>query len=456
MLPDDVLLEIFYIYKKEPTLFGWCWCWKMLAHVCRRWRRIVLASPQILDLKIVCNDRTPTRTSLDIWPPFPIIITWFPEHWGSRDEKGPDNIIAALERHDRISQISFGSLSDDLLERFTSLMQEPLPALTHLRFSTSAYTLTPVVLPRAFLGGSAPHLQSLTLSGFAFPTLPTLLLSASDLVHLNLNLSETPNSMFPSPETMVTCLGVLPNLKQLFIGVKHLSALPGLTGLHPSTRTVLPALTVFDFKGVNKYLDDFVARVDTPLLDTLHIRFLMGADSDIDIPQLSRFIVRAERLWPFDRARLELEICSTSIFLGPRILLNLRCDFDRESLLTSQLCNRLSPLLSHVEQLIIRGELGRRGGGLPISELFHPFIAVQNLYVCNEMVTHVAAALRNLTPDRAVEVLPALHSLSFEGPYPSRNLQEVIRPFVALRQISDRPVALEPWNTRSLMDLGGW
>ncbi|KAH9977561.1 hypothetical protein BJV74DRAFT_151094 [Russula compacta] len=382
VLPDDVLLEIFHVYKKEPTLFGWCWCWKMLAHVCRRWRRIVLASPQILDLKIVCNDRTPTRTSLDIWPPFPIIITYFPGHWGSNDEEGPDNIIAALERHDRISQISFGSLPDGLLERFTSLMQEPLPALTHLRFSTSAYTLAPVVLPKAFLGGSAPRLQSLTLSGCAFPTLPTLLVSASDLVYLNLNLSETPDSMFPSPETMVTCLGVLPNLRQLVIGVKHLSSLQGGTSLHPSTRTVLPALSVFDFKGVNKYLDDFVARVDTPLLDTLHIRFPMGTESDIDIPQLSRFIVRAERLWPFDRARLELNICSASISLGPGVLLSLRCDFDRESLLTAQLCNRLSPLLSHVEQLIIRGDLGRRGGGAYPSRNFSTRLSLCRVCMC--------------------------------------------------------------------------
>ena len=119
-----------------------------------------------------------------------------------------------------------------------------------------------------------------------------------------------------------------------------------------------------------------------------------------------------------------------------------------------QLCNRLSPLRSHVEQLIIRSadltELwwGDVRPALRVldPELFRPFISVQSLYVYQELATPFAVALRNLTQDRAVEVLPALRSLSFEGPYPSGSLQEAMEQFLAFRQNSDHPVSLDPWK----------
>ena len=62
-------------------------------------------------------------------------------------------------------------------------MQEPLLALTKLDLWG---TLLPV-LPKAFLGGSAPCLQSCTLHNIAFPGLPKLLASASQLVSLLLD-----------------------------------------------------------------------------------------------------------------------------------------------------------------------------------------------------------------------------------------------------------------------------
>ena len=45
---------------------------------------------------------THTRTSLDIWPPFPVIIY---RNTRELDEEGQDSIIAALERHDRVISI---------------------------------------------------------------------------------------------------------------------------------------------------------------------------------------------------------------------------------------------------------------------------------------------------------------------------------------------------------------
>jgi hypothetical protein len=42
-------------------------------------------------------------------------------------------------------------------------------------------------------------------------------------------------------------------------------------------RTLDPSLTDFQFIGVSEYLQDFVARFDAPLLDVLHIAFLLSA-----------------------------------------------------------------------------------------------------------------------------------------------------------------------------------
>src|SRR5580693_10719242 len=109
MLPDNVLLEIFDFYKETtfPINDSWIytWRWKALIQVCRRWRHVIFGSPRRLDLRIICTYTTPTRTSLDIWPPFPISI--YCRH--ILEEEGVENIIAAVELgHDRISHISIG------------------------------------------------------------------------------------------------------------------------------------------------------------------------------------------------------------------------------------------------------------------------------------------------------------------------------------------------------------
>ncbi|KAI0300369.1 hypothetical protein BC826DRAFT_674582 [Russula brevipes] len=73
MLPDDALLEIFSFYREE-TMYNvdFTWMWEILVHVCSRWRNIIFASPRRLDLRLLCSNRTPVKTSLDMWPPCPL------------------------------------------------------------------------------------------------------------------------------------------------------------------------------------------------------------------------------------------------------------------------------------------------------------------------------------------------------------------------------------------------
>jgi hypothetical protein len=112
------------------------------------------------------------------------------------------------------------------------------------------------------------------------------------------------------------------------------------------------------------------------------------------------------------------------------------------------------PLLSHIEQLeIIQYPHANIEwidnpdmDSLLWLELFQLFITVQSLCVSEKLVPPVAAALRELTGERTMEVLTALHSLYLEGLWPSGPVQEGIKAFVASKQQYDYPVAMQSWE----------
>jgi len=63
-------------------------------------------------------------------------------------------------------------------------MQEPFPLLTSLHLVVGAQIK--FVITDAFLGGSAPRLREVYLTGVQFPTLPNLLSSTTHFVNLEL------------------------------------------------------------------------------------------------------------------------------------------------------------------------------------------------------------------------------------------------------------------------------
>ena len=316
--------------------------WKTLIDVCRRWRNIILASPHHLDLQIVCTERTPTRTSLDIWPPFPIIISCITREL---DEEGQDNIIAALEHHDRVISIYIRNQECLALEKFSAAMERPFPVLTYLYLSSLA-KIAPV-LHKEVLGGSASRLQTFLLRGIAFPGFLRL---ASFAPHLSLlELWDIPINGYISPEVMATCLASLPSLKWLIIAFRSPLSRPDRIGLPPPTRAFLPALIYFTFKGVSEYLEDLVARIDAPELFQLYIHLFM--DLMFHVPRLNKFIARAEKIRPYTSANVTFSAPHIQISFG-RILLQISCrgpDWQASSM--AQLCRQLSPLTSHIESL---------------------------------------------------------------------------------------------------------
>jgi hypothetical protein len=296
MIPGDVLLAIFDFYvndfedlNEDLPIKDEAEVWQLLVHVCQRWRSVVFESPRRLNLRLVCTPRTQVLETLDIWPAFPLVIYCDSDH--GYPISGIDNILAALKYRDRICEINIEHNEEFLWEKVLEVMEEPFPELTDLMLASHDM----VILPDAFMGGSAPRLRLLQLDGILFPRLPMLLSSATHLVHFRLYYFPHPGWI--PPEVMATCLSTLTSLESLSLGLAFLPPiLPYGEGQpwHLSTRSVLPALIDFAFSGSSRYLEDFLARIDSPKLSNFSVDVLRH--SNRNTPQLDHFIGRTPSL----------------------------------------------------------------------------------------------------------------------------------------------------------------
>ncbi|KAN0130782.1 hypothetical protein V8E53_011457 [Lactarius tabidus] len=261
--------------------------WDSLVHICRRWRQIIFASPQGLNLKILCTNKTPVRKHLGIWPAFPIVIDYHSYSYDITPDD-EDDILAALdsEHLDRVCFVGL-SVTDSQLEKIAAVMQEPFPALNCLDIFVKGGNAP--VLPDGFLGGSEPRLQRIAFSGVSYPALPTLLLSPSSLVELELWPKSISETGYISPEAMVASFSALPMLEKFTIEFQEATPRPDRTRPPPTSRTVLPALASFQFRGATEYLEDLVARIDSPQLVAITIAYSDPPD-DFPVAQLIGFI----------------------------------------------------------------------------------------------------------------------------------------------------------------------
>jgi hypothetical protein len=275
-LPDDILLEIFDSYlalrKSEGYRFRYHWdsenAWQTLVHVCKRWRCIVFASPCRLQLLLVCTNERPVQKMLDIWPSLPILVR------GRRPMSTPqdaNNLITALEQPNRVRKINIVDIPNLFWKKLRAMkMGDPYPALTYLQLYTKHKDAP--VLPDSFLGGFAPQLQTISLTGVPFPALPKLLLSTRDLVELD--LWDIPYLGYMSPEVMVTGLSALTKLQtfRLEFQLPQPRAGKANRAVPRQTRVLLPALTSLWYRGNRAYWEDIIAQIDIPLAPRPHIR----------------------------------------------------------------------------------------------------------------------------------------------------------------------------------------
>ena len=453
-LHDDVLLAIFDFYMDEISdgvLYGKqeIEVWLPLVHVSRRWRSVVFGSPRRLNLRLACTPMTPARDMLGVWPALPVVV-W--SHVTYRAES-VDNITAALERSDRVCQVSLVNLRSSQLEKVLAAMQKPFPELTHLELYTHD---TVQVLSDSLLGGSAPHLRLLRLQGIPLPGLPTLLLSATHLV--DLHLYDIPHSGYMSPEAMVSALSTLANLRSLLFEFQSPRSRPDQACRRPppSIRSVLPIIT-FCFRGVNEYLEDIVARIDAPRLDLLSIDLFN--DIVFDTPQLFQFINRTPTLKSFGKARVYFGDYggTVNLFSQPSVhgelFVTIRCgELDWTVSFLEQVSTSCFPRLSVLEDLYIFKVQHRQPHwqdnieNTSWLEILHPFTAVKNLYLCEEFAPRIVPALQELVEGRATDVLPALENIFLERLQESGPVQEGIVQFVATRQVAGYPTAVSRWE----------
>ena len=467
MLPDLALLEIFHFYVDERITYEeriknaelinyeeqrqeqinykeQIDAWHALVHVCRKWRIVVFGSPRRLGLRLRCSASTPVREMLDVWPLLPIVIL-------SMGEGGEtDNIIAALEHNDRICQLELSLVPSSEMEKVFTAMQQPFLALACLDLEST--DRTELIIPASFLGGSAPRLRALRLDFIPFPGLPKLLLCATHLVRLDLR--NIPYSGYISPDAMVTSLSVLTRLENLYIGFEYPSR-HDQKNRRPPTRTLLPVLTNLWFKGAGEYLEDFVSRINVPLLDELTIFFF---DPLIfNTPQLAEFISRTPKFKGHDEARVVFSDWRVSVILPQTsdgrfelTIVGKPSGWQVSSL--TQICSLSIPqTLLTVEYLYIQGIFPQLYWEDDIEsshwlELFYPYTAVKHLYLSQELAPHIAPVLQELVGERVTEVLPALQALSLEQPLPSGPLQEAIGQFIAARQLAGHPIAVSFWK----------
>jgi hypothetical protein len=463
VLPDNVLLEIFDSCRKNHDYTCHYVCkWHLLVHVCQRWCQVIFASPHRLNLQLLCTFGTPARKYLSIWPPFPIAVEYF-----SYPERGltpydEDNVISTLENHNRVCYVNL-YITSLQLERMAVAMQESFPVLKYLRISLEDGNAP--ILPAEFLGGRAPCLQEITLSGIPYPASPNLLLSTSHLITLGLRY--IPPTGFISPETLVVGLAALPRLECFILRFQSVTPGPDRISLPLAARTVLSALTSFEFRGASEYLEDLFTRIDNPKLNNISIVYL-DRRVDFQVTQLSKFISRSlgPHLPSLEHAQVTLFKGRSVITLDmypssnhpfshlPPTRTRVSCEvFDwRVSRLAEEL-SQLSVALSNVVHLNLVTEpvsldstcniewIYDAGWTYDIEwqRLLHQFSTAETLRVSWDLADRITSALNYSISEEmpAADALPSLHLICLAG-QPASSIEK----FVTARQLSGRPVTV--------------
>ncbi|KAN0131226.1 hypothetical protein V8E53_010930 [Lactarius tabidus] len=482
-IPDNVLLEIFsfYLYDTDPDRDSYFrdtrkWqTWRILAHICQRWRRIIFSSPRRLNLHIICTPGTPVGKNLAFWPVvLPIILDYYPKPFcgsGSLDPDDEDNIIFVLEHARRVRRIEILEVSTGaLIEQVFTVMQRSFPVLTDLdlRWTTvdSDFSTPFPIIPRRFLGGFSPRLQYLRFQLFSFPEFPTFLWSARNLT--TLKLKDIYHIGHISPEAMVRGLAGLTGLRYLSISFcdETPSSRQWISHPAPPMRAILPALFHFHYRGCGKYLEDLLAQIYTPRLKHVSIKYLT---QPAQVLQLSQLINRTENLkidqfrramvtFCFDYIRFELDFSRGE---RRKAQLSLKfLGFEQLHVQVPRLVQVLSQLVavfSKVDHLIVSG-FYITSRDMDLTEwlpFFRLFPAVEALNLCQGVAAYITSALEDTADiensEMATDVFPALYLMWLEmndSDDEDNDAEDRDKPvgsmerFLSLRQRSGHPVTV--------------
>jgi len=170
IISDNLLLKIFRLCRpvlsdeddvdNNRILEGRNWndhrWWYNIAHVCRKWRYLVLESAPNLELCLVCTYGAPVADMLASSPPFPIIIDYGDQgrELTAQDEEG---IPLTLRRRRRVLRVRLCAPASNLRRLVVALHGE-FPILEHLDIKPNDDE--DLVLPETF---KAPRLRYFSL-----------------------------------------------------------------------------------------------------------------------------------------------------------------------------------------------------------------------------------------------------------------------------------------------------
>ena len=169
-----------FIGGRMPCERGPRW-WYRLAHVCQRWRKLILSSVSYLGLSLVCTNGLPVANMLTHSPPLPLTVDYGGKNGiTAKDEMG---ILLALKERHRVRHLRLYPVHD--LQKFVMAVDEEFPILEYLIMWSPLKENTLLKLPETL---QAPRLRHLSLTVFACPIRPRLHPTAAGLVTLCLTM----------------------------------------------------------------------------------------------------------------------------------------------------------------------------------------------------------------------------------------------------------------------------
>jgi hypothetical protein len=438
ILDDDSLLNIFHFCRPitldddgadflQITEDGeWDherW-WYKLAHVCRRWRCLILTSASFLRLSLLCTYGTPVADMLAHSPPLPLIIGYYDEDrdFTTEDEEG---IMLAFQLRHRIRGIRV-IIPFIKLQKLTVAIDEEFSMLEYLIIMPETDQDSGLTFPNTF---QAPRLCHLVLSDFASP-IGSIFTTCTGLV--TLGLIHIGSSPYSHPDNLLQQLSFLPQLKTLVI-VLH-SPVPSrdmerqLLDRPIITDVTLPNLREFWFMSVSAYLEAILPRMTMPLLEHLHLEFFH--ELNFSIPHLLQFMGAAENLrfkiavFRFFRDSFEIEVYPRDDTVKSTFKTEIRCKhLDRQVASAAQISHALRTVFSPVESLTIKFS------GLPISletdneadhtqwrKLLGSFSNVKTLRVHDDFRGQISRSLQVEDGETPMEILSKLKVLEGQAP----------------------------------------
>ena len=462
ILDDDSLLNIFY-FCRPITLDDdgadilqiiedndWdheCW-WYKLAHVCRRWRWLILTSASLLRLSLLCTYSTPMADMLAHSPPLPLVIS-YPDDDRDITTEDEEGITLAFQLRHRIRGIRV-VIPFIKLQKLIAAVDEEFPMLEYLVIRPQTSPNSALTLPNSF---QAPGLRHIVLFNFASPIGSPLFTSCTGLI--SLVLIDSRSSPYFHPDNLLQQLSLLPHLKTLIINfhspVPNRDVERQLLDRPIITDVTLPNLREFWFGSVSAYLEAILPRMTMPLLNLLEFRFFHQLN--FSIPHLLQFMGAAENLrfssakFRFSQGSLDIEVYPRDGAVTHAFKTEISCKhLDWQVASAAQISHALRAVFSSVEfltlessKLPISSETDNEADRTQWRKLLGSFSNVKTLRIHDDFRRQISRSLQVEDGETPMEMLSELKVLECQAPDGPEN---PFNTFINARKNAGHPVTL--------------